>query len=398
MEVFARIMADLNAEGSGFKFHPKCLKLRLTHLCFADDLLISVEASLRSIHTIKAALSEFEDLSGLKANPSKSSFFCYGVSDRVKQLLLDELKMNAGILPVRYLGVPLISTRLSAADCGVFLDKITGHIDSWLSRNLSYAGRLQLLSSVLYSLQVYWTGIFILPKSIIKAIEQKFNWLLWNGKSIGSAKAKVSWKDVCYPKREGGLGLKSLEVWNQTSMLRHVWSLFARSGSIWVAWSVGIPQYCYWSWRKILELRDVAKRFLKFEVGNGQIFICGWILGTLLVFFWRLLVIGGVYDAQSSVEAKLSFVILNGDWFWKPARSEALVEIQARLPDVRLGLHDKAIWTASKKGCYVSSETWQILRKKKVEIDWWKLVWFPLAIPQKAFILWLVMQDRLLTG
>jgi hypothetical protein len=48
--------------------------------------------------------------------------------------------------------------------------------------------------------------------------------------------AKVSWKDVCYPKRQGGLGLKSLEVWNQTSMLRHVWSLFARSGSIWVAW------------------------------------------------------------------------------------------------------------------------------------------------------------------
>jgi hypothetical protein len=65
-----------------------------------------------------------------------------------------------------------------------------------------------------------------------------------------------------------------------------------------------------------------------------------------------------VNDAQSSVEAKLSSVILNGDWFWKPAKSEALVEIQSRLPIVSLGLHDKAIWTASKKGCYVSSETW----------------------------------------
>jgi hypothetical protein len=75
MEVFARIMADLTAEGSSFKFHPKCLKLRLTHLRSANDLLIFAEASLRSIHTIKAALSEFEDLSGLKANPSKSSFF-----------------------------------------------------------------------------------------------------------------------------------------------------------------------------------------------------------------------------------------------------------------------------------------------------------------------------------
>ena len=90
MEVFARIMADLTAEGLDFKFHPKCLKLRLTHLCFADDLLIFAKASLRSIHTIKAALFEFEDLSGLKANPSKGFFFIIiffssGVSDRVEQ-------------------------------------------------------------------------------------------------------------------------------------------------------------------------------------------------------------------------------------------------------------------------------------------------------------------------
>jgi hypothetical protein len=140
----------------------------------------------------------------------------------VKHLLQGELKMNEGHLPVRYLGVPLISTRLSAADCGALIDKITGRIDSWLSRNLSHAGTLQLLSSVLYSLQVYWTGIFILPKRIIKVIEQRFNRFLRNGKSEGSAKAKVSWHELCFPKKEGGLGLKRLEVWNQTAMLRHV--------------------------------------------------------------------------------------------------------------------------------------------------------------------------------
>lgn len=134
----------------------------------------------------------------------------FGILDRVKHLLLGELEMNEGHLPVRYLGVPLISTRLSAADCEALLDKITWYIDSWFFRNLSYVGRLQLLSSVLYSLQVYWTSIFILPKKIIKAIEQKFNKFLWNGKDEGSAKAKVSWPDLCFPKKEGGLGLKKV--------------------------------------------------------------------------------------------------------------------------------------------------------------------------------------------
>jgi hypothetical protein len=63
-------------------------------------------------------------------------------------------------------------------------------------------------------LQVYWTGIFILPKRTIKSIEHKFNRFLWNGKDIEATKAKVAWSNVCFPKKEGGLGLKRLEVRN----------------------------------------------------------------------------------------------------------------------------------------------------------------------------------------
>ena len=58
--------------------------------------------------------------------------------------------MNEGHLPVRYIVVPFIPSRVSVANCCVLLDRITGSIDSWLSRNLSYAGRLQLLSLFLF--------------------------------------------------------------------------------------------------------------------------------------------------------------------------------------------------------------------------------------------------------
>jgi hypothetical protein len=75
MEIFSKIMADHMGDDSGFQFHPRCLKQKLTHLCFADDLLIFSEASVKSISIIKDALIEFEDLSGLKANPSKSFLF-----------------------------------------------------------------------------------------------------------------------------------------------------------------------------------------------------------------------------------------------------------------------------------------------------------------------------------
>jgi hypothetical protein len=258
MEVLSKILAATTGPSSGFNYHSNCLKMKLTYLCFADDLLTFSEASQNSIGIIKAVLAEFEELSGLKANPSKSFYFCSEISNRLKHLLPQDLQIHEYKFLVRYFEMPLISTRLSPTDCEQLLDRITSRISSWLSRNLSYAGRLQLLSSVLYSLQVYWIGIFILPKKIIRAIEQKFNRFLWNGKDGEAAKAIVAWADVCYPKKEGGLGLKRLEVWNKTSMLRHIWSIFARSGSLWVAWikdnllkhkslwSVGIPQNCSW--------------------------------------------------------------------------------------------------------------------------------------------------------
>jgi hypothetical protein len=102
--------------------------------------------------------------------------------------------------------------KLSAADCKVLLDKIAGRINSWSSRKLSFAGRLQLLSSILYSIQVYWSSIFILPKRILKDINQKFSRFLWNVNYGNAAKAKVSWTDICFPKKEGGLGLKDVEI------------------------------------------------------------------------------------------------------------------------------------------------------------------------------------------
>ena len=84
MEVFSRIIAIHTSGDSSFKFHPKCLKLKFTHLCFIDELLIFSEASLKSISIIRSALLEFEDLSGLKANPSKRFFFFFAIGFQIE--------------------------------------------------------------------------------------------------------------------------------------------------------------------------------------------------------------------------------------------------------------------------------------------------------------------------
>lgn len=85
---------------------------------------------------------------------------------------------------------------------------------------MSFAGRLQLLSSILVSLQLFWARVFILPKKVIQLLERKFNRFLWSGSDV-KAKAKVSWENLCFPKEGVGLGIKRVAVWNQASMLNH---------------------------------------------------------------------------------------------------------------------------------------------------------------------------------
>jgi len=104
-----------------------------------------------------------------------------------------------------------------------------------------------------------------------------------------------------------------------------------------------------------------------------------------------------VYDANSGLNSKLTSVLSNEIWCWKPARSKNLVEIQCRLPEDPFSSDDKPVWKAAQKGTLVSSETWDFLRDKKSEFELWHLVWFPCAIPKHAFILWLALQNRLTT-
>lgn len=63
--------------------------------------------------------------------------------------------IRRGRLQVKYLGVPFITAKLSATDCKHLVDKITEKICSWGARHVPFAGRLQLIQSVLQRIIQY---------------------------------------------------------------------------------------------------------------------------------------------------------------------------------------------------------------------------------------------------
>ncbi|KAK1408345.1 hypothetical protein QVD17_40048 [Tagetes erecta] len=78
-------------------------------------------------------------------------------------------------------------------------------IDDWMNKALSFAGRLQLIVSVVSSMFTYWASVLILPASTVKELERKMKGFLWQKDGKDRAKAKVAWRAVCLPKKEGGL-------------------------------------------------------------------------------------------------------------------------------------------------------------------------------------------------
>lgn len=67
------------------------------------------------------------------------------------------------------------------------------------------------------------------------------------------------------------------------------------------------------------------------------------------------------------------------------------------LPEVKIGNYDQPIWYASKKDKYSCSDPWEAIQVKLLCVKWWQLIWFPMAIPCQAFILWLVARHNLST-
>nr|GEV03212.1 hypothetical protein [Tanacetum cinerariifolium] len=141
-----------------------------------------------------------------------------------------------GRLSVKYLGIPLVSSRLMVRDCKELVEKVQNRVHDWKNKALSSDVRLQLCASVLGSMHIYWASVFMLPSRVLLNIEQIMRGFLWSHGDIKKGKAKVAWEVVCFPKDEGGLGLRRLEHFNSALMVSHVWKLLSLKESLWVRW------------------------------------------------------------------------------------------------------------------------------------------------------------------
>lgn len=101
---------------------------QITHLAFADDLMVMARGHLISVQLLENVLQEFGDTSGLRANWLKSSLFLVGVRGAKRTEIEDALGFANGSFPFRYLGIPLLASRFKGTDYAPLIDKISDFI------------------------------------------------------------------------------------------------------------------------------------------------------------------------------------------------------------------------------------------------------------------------------
>ncbi|GKA49953.1 RNA-directed DNA polymerase, eukaryota, reverse transcriptase zinc-binding domain protein [Tanacetum coccineum] len=213
----------VNASES-FTYHRHCAKLKIINLFFAGDLFLFGHGDSSSARVIMDSLEEFKVVSGLTPSlPKSKAYFC-NVLNYVKIDILRIIPFEESKLLVKYLGVPLVPSRLVYRDCSELVERVKKRINDWKNKSLSFA-------------------------------EQSFRGFLWCQGDMKRGKAKVAWDIVCLPKDEGGLG----------EVDSHTYKLQGRS-----LWDILLRGNMSWGWQKILQVRPLVRYSFWFRLGDGS--------------------------------------------------------------------------------------------------------------------------------
>ncbi|KAJ9542319.1 hypothetical protein OSB04_028825 [Centaurea solstitialis] len=359
MEAFSSLFRRQIGQDHRFSFHKGCAELAISHLCFADDLMVFSKGDLESVTVLKEVLDSFATLSGLKPNIAKSSVYFSNVDPNTVQGILNILPFQTGNLPFRYLGVPLSSKRLVVSDFESLIIKVKS------------------------------------PQS-----------------NSAKGKCRVAWSDVCKPKQAGGLGIKRLNLWNRSLLVSHIWDILRRKNSLWVTWirtfrlrnshfwNVQIISNSSWIWRKLLDLREQVRPHFLSVVGDGlstNAWDDKWIVNGTLSLMIPFRIFQSLGLSKHSTVADVVQVMGSA---WPTSWIDRMPSLSGvAVPNLQIGVKDQIMWLnlLNQSWNFAIKEVWNSLLGPWQPVLWHDLCWFKHHVPKHSFCAWLAFLDRLPT-
>jgi hypothetical protein len=152
----------------------------ISHLMFADDLLLFGEATEEQMECVIDSLNNFCSMSGQEVSQDKTSvIFSRNVTRGLKTKLLTISGFREASSFGKYPGVPLHGRAPRKADFQYLLDQVSAKLSMWKATHLSFAGRVTLAKSVIEAVPIYPMMFTPIPKACLEQIQKMQRNFIW---------------------------------------------------------------------------------------------------------------------------------------------------------------------------------------------------------------------------
>ncbi|KAI0524684.1 hypothetical protein KFK09_004066 [Dendrobium nobile] len=320
--LYSQVVSDaLNSRKGnvGISISPKAP--RVSHLLYADDILIFSEGKTKVIKELKSFINNYCLWSSQKVNNFKSMIlFGKYTNHRIKKKISTLLKCMV-VKELNYLGVKMTLRRVVSSDFSKLMEVVANRLNIWGQKFISLEGKVVLIKSAFLSLPMFLTSISLIPLSILKDFDKMCRCFLWKKKDGNAGIHYASSDSLCKTKEEGGRDLfssvsragplRAKLAWNfcmkPVTLLNQI--LRAKYGDD--VQTTPMKRDCSPTWKIITMGAYYLRNIVRWDVSNGNSInwmFDNWILDKCIAR-WPTFV-----NCLESNEFKLNSFILEGKW------------------------------------------------------------------------------------
>jgi hypothetical protein len=139
------------------------------------------------------------------------------------------------LLLLLHLGLPMFFDRSKQSPFLDILQKVKGKIKGWRFKTLSQAGKSVLLKVVASSIPSYVMSSFLFPNILCNRLDAAFRNFWWGFPVNKTHNLSLkSWKSICLPKDQGGLGFRLMKDINVSLIAKLGWKILVNHDALWI--------------------------------------------------------------------------------------------------------------------------------------------------------------------
>ncbi|XP_028089060.1 uncharacterized protein LOC114289509 [Camellia sinensis] len=265
---------------SGFKINRH--SPTLSHLLFADDVLLFLKEDQSECLKILDILSSYCIATGQLVNFDKSSVqFSLNVSFPLRGSIRQLSGFRETPVNAKYLGLPTFWRRSKAEAYDFIIERVQAKLQGWKLKLLSHIGQETLIKVVVQAIPSYAMACFIFPKNFCAKLNSLISKFWWNGDPESKGIHWVNWAQLAMPKSEGGLGFRDFHDFNLALVAKQGWRLVKYPNSFCAKMLKGIyfshsnfmeasrGRCVSWAWASLIQSRKILCNGVRWQVYNG---------------------------------------------------------------------------------------------------------------------------------